>query len=1327
MAELIGDAYIRVTTDNTAARLGAHRAGREAGDEYSSAFGQEVEASIERDLAGARRKLADAFAKVDFGDFEKKSDSVAQAVIRIRGELDKMRREGDLNTAGWEHFNDVLQKWAGSAVIEERAKRDSDAMAKLRREVEAAHTEALKLNRVFDNEDFDFRLHNAALEAARFNRALEGTNRIRFGDQFQRAEVSITKLRQGLDGTDALIFKNERDTDRFHTALRRTESAGHGIFSVFGGISKSLEGIQHRGNPLVDLFTAPLRAGAQLGALFEKLFQGPLAKLTGGGGVLGLFGTLASTISASVVAVLAMIKVASLLSSALSLVAGGATIAASAIGGALAGGLLAAAGAVPAVAAGLGGLLLFMKDFSKEAPRATQAAKDFGNAFRTAFDKTAFAGVDQIVVSTLNRLAPLMTQFATRLGASINSVFRSLAAALNDPAFLRAFTTILGAIPRQVQLLGTSLVNFGAGLVSFFAPVMPFATRLLEAVLRISQAFRDWASSVSGQNQIATWMDRLFTAAASLWRTLVNVGRAIGGIFKAAFEGGTAQRFLDFLEHISKGFADFINSPQGQNQLKAWFDDAFRAGQGLGELIRGIADIFGALDTSKARQQVGDALSTVGNWLQRAAPAISTALDFVDRLTSRIGSVNWQPFIDLFKELFGFIGQVASSLQGDALSALDVKFDGFQELSDTIRDDLLPALKDFLPVIRPVVEFLGSSSLKALAESFKGSADLISGVTTALSGFLNIITGLATLDPDKILQGMGQLGEGIAKALFGGMNAALAGAGPLGIFDKIFGTSQQKFDEVTQSFGDFFSSTSTDATTWATGLETNLDTVWSNITSGLETARLAVGQWFTDTFGNMDFESVRLRIGQFFTDLGTQFATDFEAGRLAIGQFFTDLGTTIGSSLETARLAVGQFFTDLPAQIGEFFSGLATSIGTFFSELPNNLAFALGALAGMFVNSIVVGWTTAVDYITQVVFPFFAALPGQLEAFLDARADIFLTWLSNAWTNVANWFATVVFPFFAALPGQIEAFLDARADMFVTWLSGMWAGVQAWFSTVLFPFFAALPGQIEAFLDAKADMFVNWLSAAWAAVGNFFTATVFPFFQQLPGRVEAFLDEKTEFVRQWLINSWNSAFSYVENTVIPFFRNLPTTIANAFTSGKDWLLRFVQDSWSNAANWWNSTAMPWFAALPGRIVGFFANIGSTVGTFIVRNLKAIINGLIAQINSAIAGFNAFSPFDIGTLSYLARGGLVTRPTMAMIGEAGPELVIPLDRPLSQIDESVRALAAIAQGKTSYASGGVAGGRSVVVAADAIRVMVPNADPRQVASAVVDRIAAGVLG
>lgn len=90
---------------------------------------------------------------------------------------------------------------------------------------------------------------------------------------------------------------------------------------------------------------------------------------------------------------------------------------------------------------------------------------------------------------------------------------------------------------------------------------------------------------------------------------------------------------------------------------------------------------------------------------------------------------------------------------------------------------------------------------------------------------------------------------------------------------------------------------------------------------------------------------------------------------------------------------------------------------------------------------------------------------------------------------------------------------------------------------------------------------------------------------------------------------------------------------------------------------------------------------------------------------------------------LAAGRVVNGAMQATIGEAGPEAVVPLRRPLNQVDPSVRWLSAVAQGKTPpMASGGVAGGgRTVIFEAGAIVVEGAD-DPREVAIEVADEVA-----
>jgi hypothetical protein len=92
---------------------------------------------------------------------------------------------------------------------------------------------------------------------------------------------------------------------------------------------------------------------------------------------------------------------------------------------------------------------------------------------------------------------------------------------------------------------------------------------------------------------------------------------------------------------------------------------------------------------------------------------------------------------------------------------------------------------------------------------------------------------------------------------------------------------------------------------------------------------------------------------------------------------------------------------------------------------------------------------------------------------------------------------------------------------------------------------------------------------------------------------------------------------------------------------------------------------------------------------------------------------------------VAAGGVFGWPTRALIGEAGPEAVVPLNRPLHLVDPAVRELSAIAQGMTRFAAGGVAGtaGPQKVVDVGGITVISPQADPRAVATETVNALTA----
>lgn len=102
------------------------------------------------------------------------------------------------------------------------------------------------------------------------------------------------------------------------------------------------------------------------------------------------------------------------------------------------------------------------------------------------------------------------------------------------------------------------------------------------------------------------------------------------------------------------------------------------------------------------------------------------------------------------------------------------------------------------------------------------------------------------------------------------------------------------------------------------------------------------------------------------------------------------------------------------------------------------------------------------------------------------------------------------------------------------------------------------------------------------------------------------------------------------------------------------------------------------------------SVASAAGTFIsgvfsgiMNTVKGVINTVISAINGAIRAINKISVkipdwvpefggsqigFNIPTIPKLATGGVVDKPTLAMLGEAGKEAVMPLENNTGWIDQ-----------------------------------------------------------
>lgn len=153
--------------------------------------------------------------------------------------------------------------------------------------------------------------------------------------------------------------------------------------------------------------------------------------------------------------------------------------------------------------------------------------------------------------------------------------------------------------------------------------------------------------------------------------------------------------------------------------------------------------------------------------------------------------------------------------------------------------------------------------------------------------------------------------------------------------------------------------------------------------------------------------------------------------------------------------------------------------------------------------------------------------------------------------------------------------------------------------------------------------------------------------------------------------------------------------------------------------------IPGLSGTGGIVDGLVGSFGAVIGA-----VSTAIN-LVEQLASAIRNLPPvpgrlpdLTPWD-GLVPNTATGGLFNGAQIRRIAEAGPEAVVPLDRPLHMVDPAVRALSAIAQGLRvpDTARGGVFGSTGRTIDVGGITVVSPQSDPRAVATEVVNRLVA----
>ena len=266
----------------------------------------------------------------------------------------------------------------------------------------------------------------------------------------------------------------------------------------------------------------------------------------------------------------------------------------------------------------------------------------------------------------------------------------------------------------------------------------------------------------------------------------------------------------------------------------------------------------------------------------------------------------------------------------------------------------------------------------------------------------------------------------------------------------------------------------------------------------------------------------------------------------------------------------------------------------------------------------------------------------------------------------------------AAITDAVSKAAKAIGDFFV--------GVGEWFANI---------GKTIAqfFVDVW-----NGLVSAWNAVCSFVASIPGWIYNNILVPIGNFFVGLYEGIRNGVITAWNGIISvlstvgtWIYDKIIAPVGNFFKTMWNGFKSGASQAWEGIKSVFSGIANWFKDiftkawTAVKNVFSTGGKIFDGIkdgiANVFKTVVNGIIGGINKVIavpfnaiNGLLNKIrNVSVAGIEPFkslikyNALTVPQIPKLATGGIVTSSTIANIGEAGKEAILPLENNTEWMD------------------------------------------------------------
>ena len=743
---------------------------------------------------------------------------------------------------------------------------------------------------------------------------------------------------------------------------------------------------------------------------------------------------------------------------------------------------------------------------------------------------------------------------------------------------------------------------------------------------------------------------------------------------------------------LSQGITKAYNSMTQQEQtmlrynylLKATADaqgDFARTSDGWANQVRVLSERFNSLKAIIGQGLIA-VLTPVVRVLNVLLSKILTVTDAFSNFVSKISGKNTKTTTTAVNNVaaatdsVGESAKSASKAMGGLLSMDEVhslsKDSGASESggsagSSDLGESVVEAATQTDEALNPVLDAL-TTKLKELGTLFTtgfkaGFGDVdISGITKAVEGiktslkdiFTNVEVGDAANNfINAYVQAIGQYVGAMASV------GTTIATNLLGAADKYLEENKGRISEFIVNMFDIGSEAATIAGKYA-GALANIFSVFGEENGKQFTANIM--SFFTQE--GMGVLELGGKLGTDIYDLITRPFVDNQEG------FKTIINNLLGvasESLGTLKQVVEDTFTKAKAVYDEHIGPMFESLATGFSNIVAVILEAYNTYIVPVLEGLQEKFATLVDGNIQPAINKGLELIGKVA---DAIKEIWeqtlqplMVWIyANVVPIVAEAIKTVgekIFAVAAVISDVIGHIFDALGGLidFITGIftgnwSKAWEGIKTFFSGIWEAHKALLSGAwdyIVSVVSSKIEAVKNTIQTVWNAVKDIFSTI------------------------------WNGIKSVVSGVIDGIKTKITTVITTIKTTISN-ILTSIKTTWDNLWNGMKTTVSNVFTGIWNAIKGV---INSILG-----GIEGMANGVINGINFLIGALNKINfnipdwvpvlggksfgfnitPLSNVTIPKLAEGGIVDHATVAMIGEAGKEAVVPLENNTGWMDK-----------------------------------------------------------